>query len=737
MNREKNPACQLWNRAILFIMVIMLLAAAPLAAQEDSLQRVNGALHKGELNLKQAVLLEADLLFNPRMIPESSAFRPAPGEKSADKADRLALFEDVYRVYEELSPAEIAYLAALNPELKRVLAAAAAGQPPFPLQVRPHPPSAFDRINRAVAEGRISLKEAVLMQAQLKFVPGAALARPEFQPRAGEMAASGDCGTDFYAALHEVYNELTPAEIDWLKSLDPTLKVLLQVKAAEAAGITNPPLAPGAWGQWVNDLCAGYSLDSYVEGVNCIVHYTLATPSVNVTTQSYADLAKLYMDTAISEKSHMTANFRRAYHEGGGKLHVFLVLLNGANAQWVPVSTAGGTGNSGYVLVDTTINTFYGGTWQVKMKGVAFHEYFHGIQNSYNKITNNNIWFHEATAVWASCYYGKDWMHVKDYYTGAGTVFSDTNQPLWPNTNRKYSLSTLAFYYVQHLGGYGFIKSFLEGTVTLNDPMLNLQALLGDSFGEQYRTYLMALHAKNIAAIKNYTPNVTPKNTFSQYGGKVTGDNVVLTGAQYYEFNAEPGNKGPALIVTFKKSDGSGNVEGFLMKDKKVKKYTFDDDGRTYFKGFGHSPKQVVLIVTDVNYSGQDTNPRGFEFGAYLPYIKIHKFTVQSPVIHSGEKTSVDCNYDLLGCDPSSNPFRMQVQMKEAKPHAIDLGSGLFTIPADFPVGLNQDNPRFWFDAYNTAPAKYTMRYDLRVPQDSWKMPQSKSSGTYSVQVLP
>jgi hypothetical protein len=104
MKREMIRAFKLWNRAIMFIMVIMFLAAGPLAAQDNALLRVNSAWHEGEISLKQAVMLKADILYNPHMFFESSPFRPEPGEGRPTRVDRLEFLEEVYQVYEELSP---------------------------------------------------------------------------------------------------------------------------------------------------------------------------------------------------------------------------------------------------------------------------------------------------------------------------------------------------------------------------------------------------------------------------------------------------------------------------------------------------------------------------------------------------------------------------------------------------------------------------------------------------------
>jgi hypothetical protein len=744
-------------RVFLFTMVVLVLAAGPLlAARGNALDRIDYAWTHHQISLAQAVMLKADILFNPGMIPDSSPFRPGPGERYSE-TDFSAFYENVYMARKQLSESQKAYLAALNPELKRVLAAAAAGQPPYPKKKpREYRPSAADRLFEAARQGKISRKEELMIYAQLCFAPQT-VANPEFQVRPGEVAVSGERGMILGGMLDDVFNELTPGEKEYLKSLGPELKLMIEgkEKAAGQYPLNYPPLGTGPWGAWVDDICNKYSLDRYVEGNDCIVHYSLdkknnlnAAPNPH-----YVNLVKEDMDKAID--GNMTADFRRAYHEGGGKLHVFLFDLGGDAGQCWKGSPVAGKAHSVYIYMDINIDPS-GKEGQHELCGTAFHEYFHGIQNTYDTAyddssPNNNIWFWEASAVWAECYYGQNWINLEsDYYdiprsidTGSidmsGSIFNDTNQPLWKTQRREYSLSTLVFYLCEHHGDYTFVKSFFEEATEISNAMDDLQALLGASFGDDYKTFLKDLYTKNIQYIRDFMPDVQlAKEAYSQYGDNQN-NSVYLTGAQYYVCNPETGNPGPALIVTFKKDEATGaQAEGVLMKDNNPdQKYPFDENNRTFFQKQDWS--QVVLIATDVNYSGEDYNQRDYNYGVYLPYFHINQITVVNPVIYVGEISETDFNLDVLGlADPSSNPpFGLQVEARCSLPW-IDGVSGIYMVKN----GRGQVWPFGLVTYPGVAPGIYDFTFQFKVPNEDWAkmlqpVPQSADQGSFSVQVLP
>jgi hypothetical protein len=228
----------------------VLLGAVPSLAAQDihslaatATQRVDAAVQEGDLSLEQAVMLKADIIYNPRMLPESSPFRVKQGDRRPQRLDFLEFYEDIYRAYDELGKDELAYLSALHPDLKKVLHRVASGQPPYKRSLRPLPPSAFNRVSKAVALGKLDLKEAVLLKAQMLYAPQRLVPKPEFQPRTGEALVSEPCLTGFYEDVHKVFHQLTPEEIGLLKSLHSTLSHLLQVLEWEAGRSEAPPSA--------------------------------------------------------------------------------------------------------------------------------------------------------------------------------------------------------------------------------------------------------------------------------------------------------------------------------------------------------------------------------------------------------------------------------------------------------------------------------------------------------------
>jgi hypothetical protein len=713
-----------WQTVIFFA---LLLAVVPVAAQDDgdlhsiAVERVDAALQESEVDLAQAVMLKADILFNPKSLPRTSPFRVMAGERRPDKADYLAFYEDVYRSYEQLGKSQKDYLAAFGPELKRVLAAAAGGRPPFKIALKPTSPSAYGRVSAAASLGKLDRKEALLLQAQMLFAPDTPVTNAEFRQRPGELLVQERCLTGFYRSVHRVFAQLTPAEIAWLKSLDSFLNHLLQVKEWEAGIRKVKPRAlpdPG-------------DLDEELIGKKCVVHYTLDQTSDDACDKTYAKIVKTYMDQVISSK--MPKHFRKAYHEndGDGKLHVYIKKLPKDNYDglWLPISVVSGKKMSGIIILSNGIKAHIGAkTWQLYLKGISFHEYFHGIQSAYNN--DHDLWFCEGTAVWASCYYGKDWVHLPLFLKSDDNIFEVPNRQIWLETDRKYSTSALAFYLSDKYKGYKFFTSYFLASETQDDAILNLKAQLADvvPFEDTYRNFLMALYLKAIKSIKKYMPPLGLK-TYNSYGEGPVGSSIALTGAEYYVCDPQAGAKGTTLIITLKKGAPEvGNMEGFLMKDKKMEKLDFTG-GKAYFTDFGKKTKQVVLIVTDVNYTTKDTGDRGYVYGIYLPYIHVNKVTAESPIF-AGQVSHIQFDYDLLGVDPT-NPFPGQIEVTVIAPDVNDEVTGVYDI---FP-GVNQlDNFIF-----TTAPGKagvYNFTQEYRVPPDDWKVPQSKSEASFGVQVV-
>ncbi|NLF39651.1 hypothetical protein GX586_09415, partial [bacterium] len=276
-----------------------------------------------------------------------------------------------------------------------------------------HRPSASERVVRAVARGDLALKDAVMMQARLRFAPERIAADEEYAPRDGEVPVFDPCGTAFYKDVHRVYEELSEGERDELSGYSPDLQAIMAARAAGSPpGVTALPNFP---------------LEKQMTSVNCIVHYSLTNDHA-VPNEGYATLVQIYTEMAIQGK--MTRkHFRKAYTEGVsngvGKLHVYIGIISG-NGEWVDVSQMSGDKMAGYIKISSEIKANYpADKWQLKLKGVCHHEYFHGIQSAYNAWST--LWFLEATAVWAQYYYAKEDVSFPDYYNAAGSLFKQPN----------------------------------------------------------------------------------------------------------------------------------------------------------------------------------------------------------------------------------------------------------------------------------------------------------------------
>jgi len=475
-------------------------------------------------------------------------------------------------------------------------------------------------------------------------------------------------------------------------------------------------------------------LDQQEEGKNCIVHYTLAGANA-APDKIYAELVRLYMDKAI--KSDMTKKFTKAYAEGyadfKGKLHVYLIDI-GAGGEWVDVSTVSGKAKAGYIKLGTKSKDTYPDSWQLLIKGECFHEYFHGIQSAYNWASD--LWFLEATSTWAMCYYANDFMHVKQHYDAADSIFNTPNANIWSTAgSRKYSTSALAFYFSDKFDGHKIIKSYFVKSETEDDAIKNLQQTLiakGTTFTEEYKGFLASLYSKKIASIRKYMPDVKLVTTYNAYGLENKTDSVSLTGAAFYAFDPETGEQPAAFIATFT-AGATGVPEGVLVKQKSKAPIAFlphiSGSPTAYVGDFGGAVKQVVLIVTDAEYSTKDVAVRTFEFTAIVPRVVIKEVLAQSP-IYSGETSQIDIKYDLLGT-LSGKPFPAQLKITEKGPDVADNASGEYEVPSGVDQIFN-----IWFTTAWDTVGTYKFTFQLAVPPDSWlPIPQVKSKGKCSVQV--
>jgi hypothetical protein len=90
-------------------------------AQSNAYDRVQRAADTGELTLKEAVLLKAELLFLPSLIPRDSKYAPHPGESRMKEEGMTGFYKDVHRVFPELSDQERKFLRTLSPDLEAII----------------------------------------------------------------------------------------------------------------------------------------------------------------------------------------------------------------------------------------------------------------------------------------------------------------------------------------------------------------------------------------------------------------------------------------------------------------------------------------------------------------------------------------------------------------------------------------------------------------------------------------
>jgi hypothetical protein len=95
----------------------------------------------------------------------------------------------------------------------------------------------FGRIAKALDEGRIGLKESVLLRAKLFYAPRLVPEESEFAPGPGEEMGRG-CGLGFFMDVHRVKDLLNDDEKALLRKLSADLDVT--VRSWEGAPATSP-----------------------------------------------------------------------------------------------------------------------------------------------------------------------------------------------------------------------------------------------------------------------------------------------------------------------------------------------------------------------------------------------------------------------------------------------------------------------------------------------------------------
>ncbi len=109
----------------------------------------------------------------------------------------------------------------------------AAGKETRPEEMNRETP--YERVQAAAAQGRLTRKDALLLSARLMYAPETVPADSEFAPVPGAPAGYDMCGTGFYKEVHQVYDELTAEERQWLASLSEDLRVIITQKEREHA----------------------------------------------------------------------------------------------------------------------------------------------------------------------------------------------------------------------------------------------------------------------------------------------------------------------------------------------------------------------------------------------------------------------------------------------------------------------------------------------------------------------
>jgi hypothetical protein len=83
----------------------------------STFERLSRAADLGELPLKEAVLLEAKVLYAPHLIPKIPLNALRPGEILGREDCLTGCYKDVHRVLPQLTPAEREWLGSLSLDL--------------------------------------------------------------------------------------------------------------------------------------------------------------------------------------------------------------------------------------------------------------------------------------------------------------------------------------------------------------------------------------------------------------------------------------------------------------------------------------------------------------------------------------------------------------------------------------------------------------------------------------------
>ncbi len=380
---------------------------------------INDAWREGSITNRDLVLAKAKAFYE-----ESSGVDPTCSAEVLADLKNEAL-EDVYRLSHELLQSDKLYLVSLSEDFARALERAPVSSEQAQDRAPVAAPTTFERIAKALDEGRIGLKESVLLRAKLLFAPRMVPPQSEFAPRPGEKVAE-KYWTGFIKDVHRVKDLLSQDEKALLRSLDPNLDAIVRSWEGVPEALPKYP-----------QLTQTYT----AKGTNyCQIHYTTlkGAPDAVPNVAYVAAVASMINHAVIDETKH----FHAAYPEGNGLLQVYCLgsaTIPGLDGQWIDVSIVSGNTMSGYMLMNSALA---GAT----MKATAYHEYFHGVQSAYN--ANSDMWFLEGSAMWAEGYFGACWKDVGSYYTAKDSIFMSPNLSIFETstTYRKYSTSALVFF---------------------------------------------------------------------------------------------------------------------------------------------------------------------------------------------------------------------------------------------------------------------------------------------------
>ena len=666
---------------------------------------IGAAWREGLITNRDLVLAKTKAFYEER-----SGVDPTCSTEALEDLKQEVL-EDVYRLSHELHQSDKLHLRSLSVDLAEALDRKSVSSVQAQHGTPVDHPTTFERIARALDEGRIGLKESVFLRAELLFAPRMVPPQSKFSPRPGEKVAE-NYWPIFNRDVHRVKDLLNQDEKALLRSLDPNLDAIVRSWEGIVGALPNYP-----------QLTQTYT----AKGTNyCQIHYTTkagfpdAVPNV-----AYVALVASTLNQAIKKE---TQHFHAAYPEGNGLLQVYCLgsIPNPYNVamagEWVDVSNVPGTASakSGYMLIDSNLDTDV-------LKSTIYHEYFHGVQSAYN--WQSDLWFKEGSASWAEGYFGSCWENYSDIYNKADSIFKSPNSPIFDISTlwRRYSTSALVFFFSDNYGGYKFVLAYLQNSVNQNDAVANMTAALhASSFGDAFIRFLLALYNKDISSIKAYMPDVVVESQFSLYG-QTQPNEVSLLGAQYYKLDppGAPMNQAPFIAWLAPSPSCSGSPVGALAwkGSQGPANMTTAPPNPVPTSYLPNAKQEAVYIATDVTYTNSSDNEKR-DYTAYIitPYVHIENVTVTpNQPIPLGTPIDINVTYDLTGT-LTGQPFGVQFQIEQiCNKHPFIIGG-----PYSVSSGEKKDFPPYPFPAGGVG--TYYLTVQMRTPLDSWGIDQSIST---------